>query len=335
MEEVNESVSELTTDDASPADRLNDALFGEDEENEIEDEIDTDEPEGEPDEEPDEGESEDGEPAGSVEVDGQVIELPEGTPPEVAEAISEAISAKEKAMQADYTRKAQEVGEMRKNAEQMAQEVQLQTQFAERYVERMTQFNAVQAQLQQLDTLDWDSFFEQHEILTNSDPIAAMHLHNKMLRLQQQRAELHKTYETLQQEHAQDYAKAQEQAQQQRAESYRNCVETLQKHIPSYDREVDQRLVQTAIRLGEQYGIKVDATQLSNDLNPLTWLGLYELSKAMDARTSAKTKIERDKPRQFVKPGVKVSKSTETERRHREHLRKTGKGAASLIEKFL
>lgn len=320
MEEVNESVSELTTDDASPAERLNDALFGEDEENEIEEEV-TGEPESDSDEEPDEGESEDEEPAGSVEVDGQIIELPEGTPPEVAAAISEAISAKEKAMQADYTRKSMEVGEMRKNAEQMAQDVQLRTQLAERYVERMTQFNAVQAQLQQLDTLDWNS-------LADSDPIA-------FLKAQHQRTELRQMAGAMQQEHAQDYAKAQEQAQQQRAESYRNCVETLQKHIPSYDREVDQRLVQTALKLGEQYGIKVDATQLSNDLNPLTWLGLYELSKAMDARTSAKSKIERDKPRQFVKPGAKVSKSTETERRHREHLRKTGKGAASLIEKFI
>jgi hypothetical protein len=49
----------------------------------------------------------------------------------------------------------------------------------------------------------------------------------------------------------------------------------------------------------------------------------------------AKEKSVPHKAQKFVQPGIRTNKTTESERRARDNLRNTGKGAASLIEKFI
>lgn len=302
--------------------RLDDALFVEEEEQEEHEEEVPEQPEDDDEAEESEADESDAEShADSVEVDGKLIELPEGTPPELAEAISEAISAKEKAMQADYTRKTQEVAEQRKAATALAQQAQQQAAFQQRSIERMVRYNTIAAQLQQYEQIDWNE-------LSDSDPMAYM-------RARDQRNELRAAAQQMQAEHQAEFQRHQAEEHAQMQQSYQACVDTLTQKIPNYDRAVDEKLVQTAVDLGKRYGIEVDVERLSNTFDPLTWIGLYELSKAAEARSSAKQKIARDKPKPFVKPGAKVSRATETERRQREHLRRTGTGAASLIEKYI
>lgn len=83
----------------------------------------------------------------------------------------------ERLMQADYTRKTQEVAEQRKAIEAQRAEVEQRAQFAARYTEELAIAKAVDMRLAQYGQINWAE-------LENSDPVQAMRLQREMRELQ-------------------------------------------------------------------------------------------------------------------------------------------------------
>lgn len=311
--------------------RLGDVLGIDDDPEEIgEDEEVEGAPEGEDDErtedddseEPEEGDSEDDEATDSVEVDGKIIDLPPGTPAEVVEQVQAAIAEKERALKADYTRKTQEAAEMRKFVEAKHTEVQQREQFNQTHIKEIAELHALHNQLQEYEGVDWNA-------LADSDPVAFM-------KHQHQRAELREAVGQMQHALNGQLYEMQAQEKAQAAEVYNFTVQTLHDKIPNYGPEVDQKLVATAKAMGERYGIPVSVEKLQKMHDPLVWLGLHEVARLQELMSKgAKDKRVPPPATKFVKPGIKTNKTTESERQARENLRKTGRGAAALIAKFI
>ena len=325
-----------TTTTEAPAgeveNRLADALGIEDDDAEDIEEVATEEeaPEGDDDERTDEDESEESDEdeseeeaePDSVTVDGKIIDLPPGTPAEVVEQVQAAIAEKERALTADYTRKTQEAAEMRKGAEAFQQEVQHQAQFNEQHLEGLASLQSMTAQLKQYADVDW-------ALLEYQDPEGFKEHKYQRASLQASHEKLHAELSgRLNEHHAQAQAKA--------AEVYNYTVNTLREKIPNYGVEVDKGLVKAAVDMGKRYGIEVSVEKLRGMHDPLVWLGLHEVARLQELMTKgAQDKRIPPKPTKHVTPGVKTTKTTESERKARDNLRKTGKGAASLIEKYL
>lgn len=307
------------TDNISRLDNFldGDGIPEEEEEVEIEERTEEDESEESEEDEPEEEESTD-----SVEVDGKIIDLPPGTPAEVVEQVQAAIAEKEKALTADYTRKTQEAAEIRKFAEEQQKSVQQLAQFNQQHIQELAQYHALTDQLKQYDEVDWSA-------LADADPMAYM-------KHRDQRAELRDSVNRMGQELGAKFQQAQAVETQRAQQVYKYTVDTLYEKIPNYGPETDKKLVNTAVEMGNRYGMKIDIAALQKMHDPFIWLGLHEISKLQDLmKNGAKDKIVQKKPGKFVKPGVKSNQTTESERRARETLKKTGKGAAALIEKFL
>lgn len=311
--------------------RLNDVLGIVDEPEDVEEDVAVEEetPEGEDErteedesEEPEEGDSEEDESTDSVEVDGKIIDLPPGTPAEVVEQVQAAIAEKERALKADYTRKTQEAAELRKFVEAKHTEVQQREQFNQAHIKEIAQLHALHSQLQEYDNVDWNA-------LADSDPVAFM-------KHQHQRAELREAVGQMQHALNGQLYEMQAQEKAKAAEVYNFTVQTLRDKIPNYGPEVDQKLVATAKAMGDRYGIPVSVEKLQKMHDPLVWLGLHEVARLQELMSKgAKDKRVPPPAQKFVKPGIKTNKTTESERKARDHLRKTGKGAAALIEKFI
>jgi len=225
-------------------------------------------------------------------------------------------------MTADYTRKTQEAAEMRKGAEAFQTEVQQQAQFNAQHLEGLASLQSMTAQLKQYADVDW-------ALLEYQDPEGFKEHKYQRASLQASHEKLHAELSgKLQEHHAQSKAKA--------AEVYNYTVNTLREKIPNYGPEVDTSLVKAAVDMGKRYGIEVSVEKLRNMHDPLVWLGLHEVARLQELMTKgAQDKRIPPKPTKHVTPGVKTTKTTESERKAREHLKKTGKGAASLIEKYI
>jgi hypothetical protein len=159
-----------------------------------------------------------------VEVDGQSYKVPE--------------VLKDKIMlQADYTRKTQEVAEQRKQVEvaqaQLQQAAQLQQQSLAEYAELM----AIDKQIQAYSQVDWNALFEQ-------DPV-------EFVRLKSAQGDLKETRQNVAQQinvkHQQQY----EQNTQTRIQLIEEGKKTLAKEIPNWNTELGKTISRHAI---EKYG---------------------------------------------------------------------------------
>lgn len=193
-------------------------------------------------------------------IDGEEIALPK----EVAEKVTKI----QKRLEADYTRKTQEAAEMRKSAEQLQQRVQQDAAFNQQNTDLLVEWKSLDMQIKEYDEVDWAALAEQD--------IGAYSKHKEIrdnLRLQQQKV-------------GQEFGNRQQFIESQKAEEHKKQLEytiaTVRKAIPTYDKATDDKAVQTAVKLGEKYGIKVDPQLLSQTRDPLVWIGLVELSKYMD-----------------------------------------------------
>lgn len=230
---------------------------GSDEQTEIETEVaesENDQPEAE-DEDEDSGDD-----LEVLTIDGEEIALPK----EVAEKVTKI----QKRLEADYTRKTQEAAEMRKSAEQLQQRVQQDAAFNQQNTDLLVEWKSLDMQIKEYDEVDWAALAEQD--------IGAYSKHKEIrdnLRLQQQKV-------------GQEFGNRQQFIESQKAEEHKKQLEytiaTVRKAIPTYDKATDDKAVQTAVKLGEKYGIKVDPQLLSQTRDPLVWIGLVELSKYMD-----------------------------------------------------
>ena len=268
-------------------------------------------------EESDEEEPQEAEETDSVEVDGQVIDLPSGMPEDLVEAITTAIAEKERSLKSDYTQKTQEAAEMRKAAIAHYEQVQQQAAFNQQYIVSISQLQNMQTQLKEFDAINWNG-------LADSDPIS-------FLKYQHQRTELREAHANLSQQlNTSANSAAQKQAQQ-LSESVQHGQEILAKDLPGWGAEYAAKLN----TFGQQaYGFTAD--ELDNIRDPRMVKALSDAFKYGELRTKGvKSKQLKSAPKQFVRPGAKVNRTAETERRQRKSLKDTGKGAASLIEKYL
>jgi len=268
-------------------------------------------------EESDEDEPEEEEATDSVEVDGQVIDLPSGMPEELVEAVTTAIAEKERSLKSDYTQKTQEAAEMRKAAIAHYEQVQQQANFNQQHIASISQLQNLQTQVKEFDAINWND-------LADSDPVT-------FLKYQHQRTELREAHANLSQQlNTSANSAAQKQAQQLN-ETVQQGQEVLAKDIPGWGAEYAAKIN----GFGQKaYGFTAD--ELGNIYDPRMVKVLNDAFKYRELKTKGvKSKQLKGTPKQFVKPGAKVNRSTETERRQRKSLKDTGKGAATLIEKYL
>ncbi|MEH6435780.1 hypothetical protein [Massilia sp. DD77] len=166
-----------------------------------------------------------------IEVGGKKFALPKSA--------AEQLKA-ERLMQADYTRKTQEVAETRKAIEAEREQVRQHAQQQQQYVQEIAKVVAIDEQLAEYQKLDWQDLIDR-------DPVGAQKLQAQMNALQNQRHQAAQAVTQKQNEHA--LAEQQTLAKQvQEAEAY------VQREIPGWNQETATRLNSYA----EAQGVKID-----------------------------------------------------------------------------
>lgn len=274
-------------------------------------------PETEQSDEPKEGESEEGEdeesePGEKFVIDGEEFDVPA----ELAPAAKK-LKAFEEAVRADYTRKTQEAAAMRNQATQIQQRVKQEAEFSQRNIELLAEMKAIESSLAEYKGVDWAALAEQD--------IGAYSKHKEI------RDGLRERYQAIGNEYGQRRAVMEQQAEAQWQQNWQHTVSAVKQAIPTYDATTDTKAVQTAVKLGEKYGIKVDPNDLSRELNPLVWIGLVELSKHFELQAKRPEVSKKLAAAPAPKQGrpVKQSRTQEAEKRLRS------RGRVEDLAKFL
>jgi hypothetical protein len=89
----------------------------------------------------------------------------------------------ERLMQADYTRKTQEVAEHRKALEAREQHFQRTAQGHQQHIREVAQLVAIEDRLQQFSQVNWQA-------ITDADPVQALKLHTELTQLQARKGQL-------------------------------------------------------------------------------------------------------------------------------------------------
>lgn len=187
----------------------------------------------------------------------------------------------ERMLNADYTRKTQEVAEQRKQIEARAAEVERHHTEQQQYIQDYAKVVAIDDQLAQYAALDWQS-------LITSDPVQAMQLQQQQRALESQRGQLVNTVTQRQQQKA--LAEQQEIAKQaQQAEAY------FAREIKGWSPERSNALMQ----YGVAEGLPPDALSQAVLRQPALAKILHkaELYDQLERKQSAKPKpVTQDKP---------------------------------------
>lgn len=101
----------------------------------------------------------------------------------------------ERLMQADYTRKTQEVADSRKAIEAEREQVKQAAAQQQQFIKEIAKVHAIDDQLEQYKALDWNK-------LSDEDPVGAQKLHFQYQALQQQRHQAAEAVAQKQNEHA-------------------------------------------------------------------------------------------------------------------------------------
>lgn len=159
-----------------------------------------------------------------VEFDGKKWELPQGTPPELAEGVKKMADD----LKADYTRKTQSIAEIRKQAEETAKAAQQQAEFVAVSATKVVELREVQRQIEQIEAIDFNALADQ-------DPQQAIRLQAAHTRLIQQReAKQREVFETQQQ--------AQALTAQQRQRALEQAAQELKKAVPDFTPQMAQAI---------------------------------------------------------------------------------------------
>jgi len=166
-----------------------------------------------------------------IEVDGRKFALPKSA--------AEKLKA-ERLMQADYTRKTQEVAESRKAIEAERESVRQQAEQSQQYIKEVARVHALDDQLEQFKQIDWLALADQ-------DADAAQKLNFQYQALLQKRAEAAQAVTQKQQQHALEEQRA-------LATQYQEAEAFAQREIPGWNQETAQKLNSYAA----SQGIKID-----------------------------------------------------------------------------
>lgn len=142
----------------------------------------------------------------------------------------------ERLMQADYTRKTQEVAEERKRSEYERQVFETEKQVHMQNLQEVATMRAIEMQLQSFGQVNWQQLADQ-------DPVQAMKLDHQMRALQSQREQLRAS---VAQRHEQFTQAQQQEAARQLAEGQK----VLQRDIPGWGPQLASKLSAFALANG-------------------------------------------------------------------------------------
>lgn len=176
----------------------------------------------------------------------------------------------ERLMQADYTRKTQEVAEQRKAIEAQREHIQQQQQFAQAFVEEIAAAKAIDMRLQQYAQINWAE-------LEQADPSQAM-------RLQREMRELHSYKEQIGHSITQKHQAQALSRQQELAKLAQEGEAVLSREIKGWGPEVKAQLAQFAISRG------FDESALANVYDPKVVKLLHDAMTLHQLRAKAQQK---------------------------------------------
>jgi hypothetical protein len=282
LEPEEEEVEETESEEAAPQDNGEEAEESEEVENPEEDEVETEEEAEEPD-------------LVEIEVDGESFKVPE--------------VLKDKFMlQADYTRKTQEVAEQRKLVEQAQAQLQTQAQLQQQNLEDYAKLIATDKQLQGYQQVDWNALYD-------SDPAEFVRLKEAYRELKDSRTEMTQTLTMKQQQQI-----AEQQSQLQRATEEGNAV--LTKEIPNWNPTKGKEIKEYAVTT-----LRFKPEELNAVTDPRVVIALYKAQQfdKLKAGKSVTEKKVQNLPK-VSKPGSPSNKTINKtqEEALRKNLRRTG-----------
>jgi hypothetical protein len=154
----------------------------------------------------------------------------------------------ERLMQADYTRKTQDVAENRRQLEAERAQFQQTAQSHQQHIREVAQVVAIDERLAQFQNVNWTA-------LTDQDPVQALKLHTEFTRLQADRGQLVNTLTQKQQQ-------AQHEQQRNSARQLMEARQVLERDIKGWSPELAGKLMEHGVKKG----IPADAMQ--NITNP-------------------------------------------------------------------
>lgn len=180
--------------------------------------------------------------------------------------------------QSDYTRKTQEVAEVKRQVEAQQQRIEAERQFTQAHIREVARIEAIDQQLSQFSQVDWNA-------LTDQDPVQVMKLERQVRELQAQRAQI---AQTLTQRQAEFQQSQQQEAARQIAEGQR----VLQREIPGWGQEMASKLIEYGRSRGYPDSVLMNVT------SPQFVIDLYNSYQFAELRKKAsqKPKQVQEKP---------------------------------------
>lgn len=194
----------------------------------------------------------------------------------------------ERLMQADYTRKTQEVAETKRQIEANRQAFETERQVHFQNMQEVATIKAIEMQLQNFNGIDWNA-------LSDQDPVQAMKLDRQVRQLQAQREQ---AIASVTQRH-QQFTHAQ---QQEAARQLEEGRKVLQRDIPGWGVELAEKLKAYALSTGYTQA-EVDAIR-----SPAMVRSIYQEYRVAEAKKQA-TKRE---PQVQAAPVTRVNSSSKT-----------------------
>jgi len=230
-----------------------------------------------------------------IEVDGESYKVPE--------------ALKDKIMlQADYTRKTQEVAEQRKQVEMAAQQLQQQATLQQQNLAEYAQLMALDNQLQAYQNVDWNALYD-------SDPAEFVRLKEARRDLIDNRTGLANKIGAIQQQQMAEQ-------QQHRAQLVEEGQKVLAREIPNWNSDLAKSLNALAV---DKYGFTPDEVAQVIDPRVVKLLhDAYRYQKQQSGKPIADKRVA-NLPK-VSKPGSnqKQSVATTREQEARKALKKTG-----------
>lgn len=266
-----------------------------------------------------EAEAEESEPQGEEQPD---AEEPEATEAELVEInvdgesydvptkVRDAILATSEGqmLQADYTRKTQELAEQRKQLEQSQAQLQQAAQLQQQSIAEYAELTSLDKQLQQYNQVDWNALYD-------SDPA-------EFVRLKEQARDLRDTRVNLANQIGLKHQQQYEQNAQARIQIIEEGKKTLTKEIPNWNADLGKTISQYAI---DKFGFT--ESEMNDIVDPRVVKVLYTAYQRdkqvtnkpiTDKRVANLPKVS--KPGGNNKPSVAQSREAEA----RKQLKKTG-----------
>jgi hypothetical protein len=159
-----------------------------------------------------------------VEFDGKTWELPPGTPPELAQGVKKMADD----LKADYTRKTQNIAELKRQADETVQGAQRQAQFAQVASVKLVELRETLRQIEQVEAIDFNALADQ-------DPQQAIRLQAAHTRLIQQR-------DAKQREVIEAHQQAEALTAQQRQRALEVASTELKKALPNFTPQMAQAI---------------------------------------------------------------------------------------------